>query len=50
MRRSGFDRDLEPGHYVLICNLVDVNPGMPSRPESVTSYYALGMRTDFTVR
>jgi hypothetical protein len=36
--------DLEPGHYVLLCNIVRTVKGQ------VNSHFAAGMRTDFNVR
>jgi hypothetical protein len=40
--------DLEPGHYVLFCDLVDVDPGKKSDPR-IVSHYSKGMYADFTV-
>ena len=36
--------DLEPGNYVLLCNIAEIEEG------ELESHYELGMRTSFTVR
>lgn len=43
--------ELESGHYVLICNLVEFDFDQAGNPIEVgDSHYELGMRTDFSVR
>jgi uncharacterized cupredoxin-like copper-binding protein len=41
--------DLEPGHYVLLCNILESEEAMEEMDMPTPSHYQNGMRTDFTV-